>query len=94
MKENTSNNTFPFVVPCPKDMKPLEQVMCMVYLAQNCSLGELRKRQGLIEQQIQSAHKRCLSTDDLCAMQANVSAAVAYQSFPDDNLWMSFIRSN
>jgi len=45
MKKSTSNNTFPFVVPCPKDMKPLEQVMCMVYLAQNCSLSELRNRQ-------------------------------------------------
>lgn len=86
--------TFPFIVSRPSVMMPLEQVVCMVYLAQNCSLEELRERQGLVEQQIQSANKRQLVIDDLLAMQSNLDAAVAYQSCPDDDLWMSFIRQN
>lgn len=86
------SNTFPFIVSRPSIMKPLEQVVCMVYLAQNYSLKELRERQGLIEQQIQSANKRQLAIDDLMAMQANLDAAVAYKSCPDDAMWTSFIR--
>lgn len=64
----------------------------MVWLAQNCGLRQLRTKQDIIQQQIQSAHKRSLPTDNLFAMQDNVAAAVAYQTFPDDDLWVSFIR--
>lgn len=73
-------------------MKPLEQVFCMIWLAQNHSLEDLRTKQDIIEQQICSAHKRNLPTDNLLAMQDNLSAAVAYQSFPENSIWMSFIR--
>lgn len=73
-------------------MKPLEQVVCMVYLAQNYSLEELRAKQDVVQQQIQSAHKHHLPIDNLLAMQDNLSAAVAYQSFPENSTWMSFIR--
>ena len=68
-----------------------EQVFCMVHLAQTCNLKELRKKQDLIEQQIHSAHQHGLPTEDMLSMMDNITAAVAYQSFPDD-LWMSFIR--
>jgi len=83
---------FPFVIPAPQHMKPLEQVMCMVYLAQTYSLEELRERQNIIEQQIQSANIHRLPTKDLLAMQENLCAAVAYQTYPDDTVWMSFIQ--
>ena len=91
MKTLKKKTYFPFIVSTPRSMMPLEQVFCMVYLAQTCSLRELRAKQNVIEQQICSAHKRNLPADNLFAMQDNVAAAVAYQSFPDD-LWMSFIR--
>lgn len=83
---------FPFIVSEPQHMLSLEQVFCMVWLSQNYTLGELRAKQDIIHQQIQSAYKRNLPTDNLMAMQDNVAAAVAYQTFPDDDLWMSFIR--
>lgn len=83
---------FPYLVAKPQHMKPLEQVMCMVYLSQNYSLEDLRAKQDVVQQQIQSAHNYCLPTEDLLAIQDNLSAAVAYQSFPDDTVWMSFIK--
>jgi hypothetical protein len=83
---------FPYFVPEPQSITTLEQVFCMVHLAQNHSLDDLRAKQDLIEQQIQSAHQHCLPTENLLAMQDNLSAAVAYQAYPDDDLWMSFIR--
>lgn len=83
---------FPYLVPEPRYMKPIEQVMCMVYLAHNYSLEELRAKQDIIEQQIIAAHKHHLSIDNLSAMQDNLCATVAYQAYPDDDLWMSFIR--
>jgi hypothetical protein len=92
MKTRTNKSYFPFNVSEPQHMLPLEQVFCLVWLAQNYSLAELRKKQDIIEQQIQSAHKRSLLADNLLAMQDNVAAAVAYQAFPDDDLWASFIR--
>jgi len=83
---------FPYIVPEPRHMKPMEQVMCMVYLAKSCSLEELRAKQDVIQQQISTAHKRNLKADNLYAIQDNLSAAVAYQSYPEDAVWMSFIR--
>lgn len=83
---------FPYVVPEPRHMKPIEQVMCMVYLAQNYSIEDLRAKQDVVQQQIQSAHIHHLPTDNLLAMHDNLSAAVACQSFPENSTWMSFIR--
>ena len=94
MKTKKLHKTFPFIVPRPREMRVLDQVVSMVFLAQNCSYDELRKRQGLVEQQIQSASKRQLAIDDLLAMQENLNAAVAYKSCADDAVWMSFIRQN
>jgi len=85
---------FTFTVSEPRNITTLEQVFCMVWLSQNCSLKQLRAKQDIIEQQIQSAHKRNLPTDNLLAMRENISAAVAYQSFPEDPVWVSFIRQN
>ena len=82
----------PFLKIQPKDMKPLEQVLCMVYLSQTLTLDELRFRQELIEKQLKIAHSRRLDPGNVLAMKANIDAAVAYQSFPDDSVWMSFIK--
>ena len=88
------NTIFPYLKIQPKDMKPLEQVLCMVYLAQTYSLEDLRFKQELLEEQLKIAYKRKLNTDNLIAMQSNLDAAVAYQSFPNESCWMSFIRQN
>ena len=88
------NTIFPYLKIQPKDMKPLEQVLCMVYLAQTYSLEDLRFRQELLKEQLKITHKGKLNTDNLIAMQANIDASVAYQSFPNDSCWMSFIRQN
>jgi hypothetical protein len=89
----THNKThFPFVAPKPQNMMPLEQVFCMVWLAQTCSFKELRAKQNLIEQQIRSAHQLRLDTANLLVIQDNIAAAIAYQSFPNHTLWVSFIK--
>lgn len=81
----------------PKDMTILEQVLCMVYLAETCTLKELRQRQDLIEQQFKMAHEKKVNNIDgvlsnLSAMQDNLAAAVAYQTFKNDDFWLAFIR--
>lgn len=83
---------FPFQVPRPKDMTVLDQVLCMVYLSQSCSLNELRKKQELVIQQLDYGYKHKKNCDDLGAMIDNLSAAVAYQAFPDEPVWMAFIN--
>lgn len=93
MKTLKKNTYFPYSVPEPREMMLLEQVFCMVWLAQTYRLDELRAKQYCAEQQIQSAHQHRLPHDNLLAVQDNLSAAVAYQSFPHDTLWVSFIRS-
>lgn len=89
---NNKNILLPIVQVEPKDMNLLEQITCMVYLAQSHSLEELRAKQDLIDQQIHTAHQHNMDTANLLAMQDNLSAAVAYQSFPEHSIWMSFIR--
>jgi ABC-type glutathione transport system ATPase component len=89
--KKTVKESFPFIVPRPREMKAMHKVMCMVYQAQNFSLKELRERQDIITQQIRQANKYNLETDDLGAMFDNVCASVAYQQFPDEKIWMGFI---
>lgn len=76
----------------PRYMKPLEQIMCMIYLAQTLTLSELQFRQDLIEKQLKIAHSRQMDTSDIVAMENNICAAVAYQSFPNEDAWMPFIK--
>ena len=80
-----------------KDMLPLEQVLCMIWLAKNCDLKDLRCRQSLIRQQQERAYKRNLSDsvhDELGMMADNTAAAVAYQTFGiDEGFWLAFIQT-
>jgi hypothetical protein len=88
-----NNNTIhPIIQVEPQNMNILEQITSMVYLAQSHSLEELRAKQDLVDQQIYTAHQHNMDIANLLAMQDNLSAAVAYQTFPDHNIWMSFIR--
>jgi hypothetical protein len=89
---NNKNILLPIVQVEPKDMNLLEQITSMVYLAQSHTLEELRTKQDLIDQQIHTAHQNNLDVSNLLAMQDNLSAAVAYQTYPNHNIWMSFIR--
>ncbi len=89
---NKKNIPLPIMQVEPKDMNLLEQITCMVYLAQAHSLEELRAKQDLVGQQIQTAHQNNVDVSNLQAMQDNLSAAVAYQSFPEHNVWMTFLR--
>lgn len=89
--KNTKKH-FPFQVPRPKDMSNLDKVLCMVYLAQNCTLDEIRMRQGIVEEQFSMAIKRNLPVDNLLVMRDNLDAAIAYQQFPEDDMWVSFIK--
>jgi hypothetical protein len=85
---------FPFCVGEPRKMRPLEQIFCMVWMANNFILEELRVRQDLITQQIESAIEReCPEYvfQDLHMMWDNVTAAVAFQTFKDIDTWMGFI---
>ena len=86
---------FPFNFGKPKDLTILEQVFCMVWLATNFNLHELRQRQLVIEQQFQSAVENGCQEhafQNLEAMQANTDAAVAYLSFPTLDTWLGYIR--
>jgi len=89
---NNKNTLHPIIQVEPKNMNILEQITCMVYLAQSHTLEELRAKQDLIGQQIHTAHEHNMDTANLLAMQDNLSAAVAYQTYPDRNIWMSFLR--
>jgi len=89
---NKTNSIHPIIQVEPQNMNILEQITCMVYLAQSHSLEELRAKQDLVDQQIHTAHQHNMDTANLQAMQDNLSAAVAYQSFPEHSIWMSFIR--
>jgi hypothetical protein len=86
------NTIHPIIKVEPKDMNLLEQITSMIYLAQSHSLEELRAKQDLVDQQIHTAHQHNLDVNNLLAMQDNLSAAVAYQTFPEHNIWMSFLR--
>jgi hypothetical protein len=67
-------------------MNLLEQITSMIYLAQSHSLEELRAKQDLVDQQIYTANQHNIDVSNLLAMQDNLSAAVAYQSYPDRNI--------
>ena len=85
---------YPFASVRPRDMKPLEQVFCMVWLAGNFCLYDLRQRQQLVEDQLDIAKRNNSCTEvieDLNMMAENMAAAVAYQTFSDD-IWMEFIH--
>ena len=95
---------FVFSVPEAKDMRPCRQILCMLHLADNYTLKQLRDRQDLIDTQIRSVSVRLkteISSKDmlekghknLLMMRENHSAAVAYQQY-DDNMWMCFIVNN
>jgi hypothetical protein len=89
---NNKNTIHPIIQVEPQNMSILEQITSMIYLAQSHSLEELRAKQDLVDQQIHTAHQHNLDVNNLLAMQDNLSAAVAYQSYPAHNIWMSFIR--
>lgn len=92
---NKNKKSFPFRLPRPKDMPVLEQVLCMVWLAGNKTLQELRQGQSSISQQQETAYKNNLpmgTREDLGAMADNYAAAVAYQTFTEDNFWLAFIN--
>ncbi len=95
---------FVFTVPQARNMKPMHQVLCMLHLANNYTLKQLRKRQDLIDIQLHSVLKRLeveISSkwmlekghNDLLMMRENHNAAVAYQQY-DDNMWMMYIVNN
>jgi len=86
----------PYIKCCPADMLPLEQVLCMIWLADNHTLAQLRQKQNLINVQIITAVKKQLpkkTLNNLSMMIDNVTAAVAYQTFKDDNFWLAFIQN-
>lgn len=66
---NKINTIHPIIQVEPKNMNLLEQITCMVYLAQSHSLEELRAKQDLVGQQIQTAHQNNVDVSNLQAMQ-------------------------
>jgi hypothetical protein len=87
---------FPFMVGEPYKMTILEQVMCMVWLATNKTLKELRVCQCLVEEQQKRARvNNCPEKTfaNLAAMMDNYCAAVAYKEFPCHDTWMAFVNT-
>lgn len=96
MKTKKQKKSFPFRLPRPRNMLVLEQVLCMVWLADNKTLQELRQGQSNIEQQQHMARENNCSEStraDLGAMADNYAAAVAYQTFTEDDFWLAFINN-
>ncbi len=89
------NKEFQFMMPSrPKDMTPMEQVICMMYLSNIMSLPGLRIGQTFIQEQLETATREDNfygAVADLIAMQKNYDAAVAYKEF-EDNFWIRFIN--
>ena len=96
MKKTVDKKRYPFgSIVHARDMMPLEQILIMVWLADNYTLKELRERQSIINCQIQTACDKNLPETtfmDLSMMIDNASAAVAFQTFPDLDTWMAFIQ--
>jgi hypothetical protein len=87
---------FPFQVGEPAYMTILEQVACMVWLATDKTLAELRRYQSLVEQQFKMARdNNCpeKTFENLSAMQDCYAAAVAYQTFGETGMWLAFINT-
>ena len=85
---------FPFQTPQAADMKPMDKVACMVWLSTHKTLKELRLRQSYIEQQYAIAARESKPERtfiNLEIMRDYTDAAVAHQSWPDNNFWMAFI---
>ena len=84
----------PFIIPQPRNMRPCEQIASMVWLADSCSLDELRERQDFNRQQLAFAEEHDLSEDlfeDLDMIQDNLAASVAYKTL-EGFTWMGFIK--
>lgn len=95
-KKNMVRYNAPYTKCPPADMLPLEQVLCMIWLANNQTLVQLRQHQNLLNTQIIMAVKNHLperTLDNLSMMIDNVTAAVAYQTFKEDNFWLAFIQT-
>ena len=92
-----SNTCFPFQLSAPYKMTILEHVMCLVWLATNKTLKELRQYQYMVEAQQRAAREQKNSMEktfaNLGAMMDNYTAAVAYQTFTDLDTWMAFINT-
>jgi len=87
---------FPFQVSEPRKMTILEQVVCMVWLSETKTLTELRQCQSLVEQQFTMARRNnCAEKtfENLISMQSNYDAAVAYQTWPESEMWLAFINT-
>ena len=87
MKVETNKKQSPTINCLPEDMTILEQKSCIIWLADNHSLEELRKRQTLIELQIEIAIKNNYpekTLKRLNIMQKHTDAAVFYQTWPED----------
>lgn len=96
MKTKTRQSA-PLIGCRPSDMKPLEQILCMIWMADNLSLKELRERQTLIELQFKKARENKTidrAYNELMMMQSVTDAAVAYQSWPKLSVWEAFIQTN
>lgn len=81
----------------PKDMLPLEQVACMIWLANNCTLPELRERQDIINMQKKAANEYHLdeALDNLSMMWKMTTAAVCYQCFDENEChWLMYIEAS
>lgn len=96
MKKKADKKRYPFgSIRYARDMMPLEQILVMVWLADNHTLKELRERQRVITSQFQIACVKNLpdtTFEDLDMMSNNTAAAVAFQTFPDMDTWMAFIQ--
>ena len=94
MKTIKNKKLAPMIGCQPSEMMPLDQILCMMWLADNHTLEELRERQNMIKQQKLSAVERNLPETtfaELVAMQSNTDAAVAYQTWPNDIWWLAHI---
>lgn len=91
------NEMFPFQVPQASDMKPMDKVAVMVWLSTHKTLKQLRDRQDLIQQQFATAVRNKSPERTLANLEGirdYTDAAVAHQSFPDDNFWIGFLTWN
>lgn len=96
MRKRVNKKRYPFgSIVHARDMMPLEQILIMVWLADNHTIKELRERQHIINCQLQIACDKNLpetTFEDLGMMLDNTTAAIAFQTFTDLDTWMAFIQ--
>lgn len=86
----------PLPITDPSNMKPVEQVYCIVSLANKFTVDEIKDKRNQIDLHIKQARQSNLPDNhlkDLFMIRSLHTAAIAYQVF-QNYMWTYFVRND